>query len=115
MLKEILHFISVGVWKIRLKDLPLIKALPVKILRVVILSARGFMKDDCQKKASVLTYYSLLNMVPIAAVIFGVAKGFGFDKLIEKQILEMAQKGNWQSGVTNQLIGFSHSLPIACQ
>jgi len=48
------------------------------------------MKNDCQKKASVLTYYSLLNIVPIVAVIFGVAKGFGFDKLIKKQILEMA-------------------------
>jgi membrane protein len=110
MLKRILHFINVGIWEIRLKNLPLIEALPVKILRVIILSARGFMKDDCRKKASVLTYYSLLNIVPIIAVIFGVAKGFGFDKLIEKQILQMAQQGNWQSDVTNQIIGFSHSL-----
>jgi len=110
MLKRILHFINVGIWEIHLKNLSPLKALPIKILRVVILAARGFTKNDCQKKASVLTYYSLLNMVPIIAVIFGVAKGFGFDKLIEKQILEMAQKGNWQSGVTDQIIGFSRSL-----
>lgn len=110
MLKRILHFINVGLWEIRLKDLPLIKALPIKILRVVILSTRGFVKDDCRKKASVLTYYSLLNIVPIIAVVFGIAKGFGFDKLIEKQILQMAQKGNWQSDLTNQLLSFSHSL-----
>jgi membrane protein len=110
MLKRILHFINMGIWEIRLKDLALIKALPTKILRVVILSARGFMKDDCQKKASVLTYYSLLNIVPIVAVIFGVAKGFGFEKLIEKQILQMAQKGNWQSDLTSQILGFSRSL-----
>jgi len=110
MLKRILHFINVGIWEIHLKDLSSTKALPIKILRVVILAARGFMKDDCQKTASVLTYYSLLNIVPIIAVIFGVAKGFGFDKLIEKQILQMAQQGNWQSDVTNQIIGFSHSL-----
>lgn len=110
MLKRILHFINVGIWEIHLKNLPPVKALPIKILRVVILAARGFTKDDCQKKASVLTYYSLLNIVPIIAVIFGVAKGFGFDKLIEKQILQMAQKGNWQSDLTNQILGFSHSL-----
>jgi len=110
MLKRILHFIKVGIWEIHLKNLTPAKALPIEILRVVILAARGFMKNNCQKKASVLTYYSLLNMVPIIAVIFGVAKGFGFDKLIEKQILEAAQKGNWQSDVTNQIIGFSHSL-----
>ena len=110
MLKRILHFINVGIWEIHLKNLPPVKALPIKILRVVILAVQGFMKDDCQKKASVLTYYSLLNIVPIIAVIFGVAKGFGFDKLIEKQILQMAQKGNWQSDLTNQILGFSHSL-----
>jgi membrane protein len=110
MLKRILHFLNVGIWEIHLKHLPPVKALPIKILRVVILSARGFMKNACQKKASVLTYYSLLNMVPIVAVVFGIAKGFGFDKLIEKQILQMAQKGNWQSDLTNQLLGFSHSL-----
>jgi membrane protein len=101
---------SAGIWEIHLKNLPPAKALPVKILRVIILAARGFMKNDGQKKASVLTYYSLLNIVPIVAVVFGIAKGFGFEKLIQKQILEMAQKGNWQSDVTNQIIGFSHSL-----
>jgi len=110
MLIRILYFMNVGIWEIRSKDLHLIKALPIKILRVVILSARGFMKDDCRKKASVLTYYSLLNIVPVFAVVFGIAKGFGFEKLIEKQILEMAQRGNWQSDLTSQILAFSHKL-----
>ena len=70
MLKRILHFMNVGIWEIHLKNLPRLKALPIKILRVVILAARGFMRDDCEKTASVLTYYSLLNMVPIVAVVF---------------------------------------------
>lgn len=110
MFKRILHFINVGIWEIHLKNLPPVKALPIKILRVVILAARGFIKDDCRKKASVLTYYSLLNIVPIVAVVFGVAKGFGLNKLIEKQILQMAQKGNWQSDLTGQILGFSQKL-----
>jgi membrane protein len=110
MLKRILHFMNVGIWEIHLQNLPPVKALPIKILRVVILAARGFMKNDCRKKASVLTYYSLLNIVPIVAVVFGVAKGFGFNKLIEKQILQMAQKGNWQSDLTSQILGFSQKL-----
>ncbi len=110
MFKRIVNFVNAGIWQIRLKELPLVKALPIKILRIIILSAWGFIKNDCRKKASVLTYYSLLNIVPIIAVVFGVAKGFGFDKLVEKQILQMAQKGNWQSDVTNQLLSFSHSL-----
>jgi membrane protein len=57
-----------------------------------------------------LTYYSLLNVVPVVAVAFAMAKGFGLEKLIEKQILEMAEKANWQSDITTQIISFSHNL-----
>ncbi len=57
-----------------------------------------------------MTYYSLLNIVPVVAVFFGIAKGFGLDKTVEKQILQMAEKANWQADVTNQILGFSHSL-----
>ena len=110
MLKRILHLINVGIWEIHLKNLSFVKAFPIRIIRVIILSARGFMKNDGRKKASVLTYFSLLNIVPVFAVIFGIAKGFGFQKLIEKKILQMAQNGNWQSDVTNQILGFSRSL-----
>jgi len=110
LFSQAFDFISIGLWKIHLKSLPFIKAFPVRILRVMILAAQGFMKDDCRKKASVLTYYSLLNIVPVVAVVFGIAKGFGFQKLIEKRILQMAENGNWQSELTNQILGFSHSL-----
>jgi membrane protein len=68
------------------------------------------MKDNCRKTASVLTYYSLLNVVPVVAVAFSMAKGFGLEKLIEKQILQMADKANWQPGIANQIMTFSHKL-----
>ena len=43
-------------------------------------------------------------------MVFGIAKGFGLQKLIEKQILQMAQKANWQADVTSQILTFSHTL-----
>jgi len=46
----------------------------------------------------------------VIAVVFGIAKGFGLQKLIEKQILQMAQKANWQADVTSQILTFSHTL-----
>jgi membrane protein len=76
----------------------------------MLLASRGFMKDNCRKTASVLTYYSLLNVVPVVAVAFSMAKGFGLEKLIEKQILQMADKANWQPGIANQIMTFSHKL-----
>lgn len=47
---------------------------------------QGFVKDECQVKASALTYYSMLSIVPLLAVLFGIAKGFGFESALEQEI-----------------------------
>jgi membrane protein len=110
MVSRFLAFFKTGIWEIQLKNLSPIEALSIKYLRIILLASRGFLRDNCQKTASVLTYYSLLNVVPVVAVAFAMAKGFGLEKLIEKQILEMAEKANWQSDITTQIISFSHNL-----
>ncbi len=110
MVSRLLTFFKTGIWEIQLKNLSPIEAFSIKYLRIILLASRGFMRDNCQKTASVLTYYSLLNVVPVVAVAFAMAKGFGLEKLIEKQILEMAEKANWQADITNQIISFSHNL-----
>src|SRR5512137_2539077 len=110
MISRLLYFFKTGIWEIRLKNLSPLEAFLLKYLRITLLSSRGFMRDNCQKTASVLTYYSLLNVVPVVAVAFAMAKGFGLEKLIEKQILQMADKANWQADITTQIISFSHNL-----
>lgn len=110
MRSSLLLFFKTGIWEIRLKNLHPIKVLGVKYLRVILLASHGFLKDHCQRTASVLTYYSLLNVVPVVAVAFAIAKGFGLEKLIEKQILQLADKANWQADITAQIISFSHKL-----
>ncbi len=110
MISRILVFFKTGIWETRLRDLSPIQAFFTKYLRILLLASRGFMRDHCQKTASVLTYYSLLNVVPVVAVAFAIAKGFGLEKLIEKQILQMAEKANWQADITHQIITFSHKL-----
>jgi len=110
MISRITNFFKTGIWEIRLKDLSPLETFFIKYLRIILLASRGFIRDNCQKTASVLTYYSLLNIVPVVAVAFAIAKGFGLEKLIEKQILQMADKANWQADITNQIITFSHRL-----
>lgn len=110
MISRIIHFINDGVWKISLKDLSPFQSFLIKCLRIFLLACRGFSKDHCYKTASVLTYYSLLNIVPLIAVAFGIAKGFGLEKLIERQILQIAEKANWQPDLTTQILAFSHRL-----
>ena len=110
MVSRFLAFFKTGIWEMQLRNLSSIEAFCLKYLRIILLASRGFMRDNCQKTASVLTYYSLLNVVPVVAVAFAMAKAFGLEKLIEKQILQMADKANWQADITNQIVSFSHRL-----
>ncbi len=83
-----MDFIRKDIWRIRGTGLPPGKSFFLKLARVLILSIRGFDEDKCQLRASSLTFYSLVSIVPIAAMAFGIAKGFGFQKVLEEQLRE---------------------------
>ncbi len=87
-IKRAVSFVERDVWKIPLKDLPPRKSFLIKQLRILILAVRGFNEDALQLRASALTYYSLLAIVPVVAMGFGIAKGFGLEALLERQLRE---------------------------
>jgi membrane protein len=110
MISKIIRFFEEDIWAIRLRDLPSRKAYPIRYLRIMILALRRFYEDRCSERASALTYYSLLSVVPVLAMLFGIAKGFGLEKMIERQVMEMGQKANWQPDFVDKILTFSHSL-----
>ena len=54
-----------------------------KIYRTLVLTIRFFTAKRVMTQASALTYSTLLAIVPILAVIFAIARGFGYNKYIE--------------------------------
>jgi len=104
---KIINFIRVEIWRIRAKDLSRTKYFFIKQLRILLLATRGFDKHKCPLNASALTFYSVLSIVPVVAMAFGIAKGFGYQKLLEKQMLE---KFSGQEEVMNRVVGFANSL-----
>lgn len=49
-----------------------------RLLRISWLAGRGTLRDQCLLRASALTYITVLSLVPLLALAFAVAKGFGF-------------------------------------
>jgi len=88
-LAQAIKFVERDVWKIPLKDLPPRKSFVIKQLRIFILAFRGFKEDLLHLRASSLTYYSLLAIVPVVAMGFGIAKGFGLEAYLERQLREV--------------------------
>ena len=89
------------------QEIPKIKAKGFHALQVMVLSLQKFKADQCPLRASALTFYSLLAIVPVAAMAFGIAKGFGLEKRFE-QDLYLQFSGHTE--VLNFVINFARSL-----
>ena len=104
------NFVAVDIWRIRLEDLPFGKSFLIRQLRIFLLTVRGFDEDKCFTRASSLTFYTLLSIVPVMAMLFGVAKGFGFEKILETELRGAVAKLPGQEEVLNKVIVYAQSL-----
>lgn len=77
-----------------------------KVLHILISSIRGFLDDQCFNKASMLTYYSLLSIIPLIAIGFGIAQELGFADQFNEQIKAQLHA---QPQIAEKLIEFSNS------
>ncbi len=107
MLAKIKSFLATDIWSIRLTDYSRTRSFVLRQLRVIALAMRGYDEDSCKFRASALTFYTLLSIVPVLAMMFGIAKGFGLEKRVETEILERF-KG--QEEVAKNIVTFANSL-----
>ncbi|MGE5285479.1 MAG: YihY/virulence factor BrkB family protein [Actinomycetota bacterium] len=106
-LDSALAFLTTGIWLLPEKGLSRSRALSIRALKVLLLAIRGYRRDQCAMKASALTFYSMLSVVPVIAVFFGIAKGFGFDKKLQAQLLV---KFSEQKDVLLKVFEFSNAM-----
>lgn len=86
-LKKIKAFLQNDAWKIRAESLPRKQYIFLRLFRIFSLSARLFNEHNCALRSAALTFYALLSIVPVAAMAFGVAKGFGLELALERQLI----------------------------
>jgi membrane protein len=104
---KIIRFVKSEIWLVHEQKLPPVKAALIKSLKIALLSVQGFSRDLCQLRASALTLYSLLSIVPVIAMLFGVAKGFGFEKSLTERLIEQVPH---QETKVLQIITFAQNL-----
>ncbi len=74
------------IWHTSLSDISRSKLFLIKQLRIAIIAAKGFSNDKVQLRASSLSLYTLLSIIPIIAIAFAIAKGFGLDQNLQQLI-----------------------------
>lgn len=58
----------------------------VRLFKFLLIIIESFTKNNLMNYASALTYSSMMAAVPVLAIVFAVARGFGFGELIEENV-----------------------------
>ena len=87
LLTRTIRFVTYDIWRITENEVSGLKELYINTIKTVILAVRGFNSENLQTKASALTYSTFLAIVPLLAVLVGIAKGFGFQATVRKELL----------------------------
>ena len=82
------HFASEDIWRITETEVSGSRRILINLFKTVIISVRRFKEDDLQAKASALTYNMMLAIVPMLALMYAIARGFGFQNIIQMQLLD---------------------------
>ncbi len=81
------------IWSVNEKRLSFLQKLGLRILKRFVITWECITKNNILNYASALTYSSMLAAVPVLAIIFAIARGFGFDTIIETK-LRSSLEGN---------------------
>ena len=82
LLNRITVFVTKDIWSFELYQKGPLRRAVANTVKVVVIAVRTFIDDKVMTKAAALTYSTLFAVVPILALIFAIARGFGFENIV---------------------------------
>ena len=97
-------FLTKDIWAFDLGQKgPLRRALG-NTVKVAVIAVRTFLDDKIMTRAAALTYSTLFAVVPILALIFAIARGFGFENIVNSLLENGIMKENESLSTVMQFI-----------
>ena len=87
-IQSIKYFLTTGMF-LKTEHRSKLRNILIRQLQKLYLAVKFFLERDHIASATQLSFSTLMAIVPIAAMIFAIADGFGFGKFIENQFREM--------------------------
>ena len=78
-IKQSIKFVSRDIWHLTSEKQSAKDSFLTRQLKIIIIAVRSFIDDKITVRASALTYYTLMSLIPIVALIFAMAKGFNYE------------------------------------
>lgn len=106
LIQKVVSFLTVGVWRVKRQDVSSLRYSLYSVLKKVLLAIEITTTKRIVNSAAALTYSTLLAFVPIMAVVFAIARGFGYNRYIEQWFMEALSS---QPQAADVIVGFVNS------
>lgn len=83
-IKKAISFLTYDLWRMTANNISGSLRYLVGTLKALFLSIRFFVEDRMMEHASALTYYTLLAVVPLFALLLGIFKGFDMQNILDE-------------------------------
>lgn len=85
--QKIFSFLTVGIWKVDTNGIGSLRKWIYSVIKSFILAYRNLNFTQISTDAAALTYNTLLAIVPLLAVLFAIARGFGLENILESELI----------------------------
>ena len=92
--RELVYFLTYGIWRSNPDTLSNRKNILYNATKTIILTIRNIRELNIPASARSLTYRTLLSIVPLLAVLFAIARGFGIENIVESSIFNLLMGGS---------------------
>ncbi len=99
------------VWEQDLQEMSWVKRTLLRQLQMVVLVIRDFYSNRSFLRASALTYYTILSLVPLLALTFALLKAFGVQNQLQPLILDKLNVGDGQ--IAEAIVGYINNTQVA--
>jgi membrane protein len=86
-IKQLVRFLSYDIWRLD-ETAGSLKSALYNVIKTFILTYRNINIYQLNTRAGSLTYNTLLSIVPMLAVLFAIADGFGFQNIVKSELFD---------------------------
>ena len=110
-IRRIRDFFRDGIWDINTSDLGRVKAKVVRYIRIVILTAKNFSRQNVGQQAVALSFFTTMAFVPFLAVAFAISNYAGLGEYLRELIYD----NFGHDMIVDQILSFADNIIAASQ
>jgi membrane protein len=104
---RIVDYYRTGIWERKLTDYSGVRRFLFKSLRIAAFAVQEYFSDQCIMRASALTFYTLVSIVPVITMVLAITRAFGLDAVVLQHV--WASLSN-QTALVGRIFVFANSL-----